>query len=114
MFLAHWCDWKHNYYAITVWYGGATVEDKSKLEKLVETASKVIGTDLPSVECIYNDRLANRTFLIMDEVTHPSHKFFNFLPSNLRLLAFKGTKRFLSSFYPAAVSHFNRNFIHKV
>ena len=44
-------------FAITVWYGSATKEDKGRLESVVKTASEIIGRQLPSVESVYSDLL---------------------------------------------------------
>ena len=39
----------------------------------------------------------------MQDEFHPAADYFQFLPSNRRLKHFKGSKRFIDSFYPHAV-----------
>ena len=73
------------------------------------SAERIIGASLPSLESIYSDRMCKRTRSIMQEEFHPAADYFQFLPSISRLKHFKGSKRFIDSFYPPAVRAFNDN-----
>ena len=39
--------------AITVWYAAATVKDKARLQRVIHSAEKVIGCNLPSLHNLY-------------------------------------------------------------
>ena len=95
--------------SITVWFGSVTQKDIRKLNSLIRTAEKIIGTGLPSLHSIYNDRTKKRTCAIIKEQCHPASHLFEFLPSGKRLRSFYGNKRFINSFYPSAVRVFNNS-----
>ena len=59
------------------------------------------------LENIYIDRMTNKTNKILNDSYHPALMHFNFLPSNRRLRAFKGCKRFTNSFFPQSVKCYN-------
>ncbi|KAK7891988.1 hypothetical protein WMY93_023951 [Mugilogobius chulae] len=42
--------------SITVWYAGATVRDRHRLQRIVRSAEKVIGCSLPSLQDLYVSR----------------------------------------------------------
>lgn len=76
--------------SITVWYNSATQADINKLSSVVRSAEKVIKTTLPSLDSIYKDRVMKRTDKILKDADHPSHHYFEFLPSGRRFRTFKG------------------------
>ena len=91
-------------FSVTVWYGGATAEDKSRLNSVVKTASRVIGCELPSLEEIHSKRMLRRATNIAKDSAHPAQPLFSRLPSGRRLRHIKArTVRFWNSFFPAAV-----------
>ena len=91
-------------FSISVWYGGATQTDKKRLERVVKTASKIIGSDLPSLESIFEKRLQARAGKIVRDAAHPAHSLFELLPSGRRYRTIKTrTQRFKKSFIPLAV-----------
>ena len=94
-------------FSITVWYDRASLNDLCKLQSVIRTSEKIIGTSLSSLESLYVSRLSKKTSKIMRDNCHPSFKYFEFLPSNRRLRCYKGNKRFVESFYPQAVKYFN-------
>ena len=94
-------------FSITVWYDRASLNDLCKLQSVIRTSEKIIGTSLSSLEALYVSRLSKKTSKIMRDSCHPSFKYFEFLPSNRRLRCYKGNKRFVESFYPQAVKYFN-------
>ena len=93
--------------SIIVWFGSASKKDVTKLQSVVRTAEKIIGTGLPSLHSIHKRRIEKRTCAIMKEQSHPTSHLFTFLPSGKRLRTFYGNKRFINSFYPSAVRIFN-------
>ena len=61
---------------IIVWYGNITAEDKARLQRIVNTASRIIGTELTSVETLYQERLLKRAESIVSDVHHPGSSNF--------------------------------------
>ena len=95
-------------FSICVWYGGASQQQKEKLDHIVSAASKIIDTDLPSLASIYTKRLRGRARKIADDASHPGHHLFELLPSGKRLRSMKTrTCRFKNSFFPQAVTNLN-------
>ena len=93
--------------SIIVWFGKINQKDLKKLEAVIRCAEKIIGTGLPSLQSIHQDRATKRTVSIMKDNHHPAHQYFKYLRSGRRLETLKGNKRFTSSFYPLAVKMFN-------
>ena len=77
------------------------------MQSVVRSAEKIINTSLPSLESIYIERMEMKTMKILRDEFHPASSYFNLLPSNRRMRAFKGCKRLTHSFFPEAVKHFN-------
>ena len=95
-------------YAITVWYGNISKAEKMSLDKIVKTASKIIGSDLPLLEVLYENRLRNKALSIIKDTAHPAFHLFETLPSGRRYRAMKtNTKRFAGSFFPKALTSLN-------
>ncbi len=93
---------------ILVWfYSRVSQRDLGKLQSVIRSAERIIGTSLPSIHSLYQERALKRVDCIMKDHSHPASVYFNFLPSGNRLLAFRGSKRFTNSFYPSAVKIFN-------
>jgi hypothetical protein len=91
-------------FSITTWYGSTSQQDKKDLDRVVATASKIVGCELPSLEQIYEKRLVNRAVSIVSDLHHPANHLFDPLPSGRRYRAIKArTERFRCSFYPRAV-----------
>ena len=91
-------------FSITVWYNNLTVDDKRKLNKIVSTASRVIGEQLPTLESIYRQRLRKRSVKIVEDPSHPAYELFDMLPSGRRFRSIKTrTNRFKNSLFPTAI-----------
>lgn len=41
---------------IAVWYGGATAQDRRALQRVVRTAQRIIGVELPAINDLYITR----------------------------------------------------------
>lgn len=93
--------------SITVWFGSAGKKEINKLDSVVRTAQKIIGTALPSLQSIFNERAKKKTICIIKDEFHPANHLFEFLRSGRRLRTFRGNKRFTNSFYPVATRIFN-------
>ncbi|XP_060782564.1 uncharacterized protein LOC132889766 [Neoarius graeffei] len=93
---------------ITVWYGGCTASCQKTLQHIVRAAEIIIGVRLPSLQDIYNTRLARRALSIAGDSTHPNHHFFSLLPSGRRLRSLRArTSRLRDSFIHQAVRMLN-------
>uniref|UniRef100_A0A3P8PS83 Reverse transcriptase domain-containing protein n=1 Tax=Astatotilapia calliptera TaxID=8154 RepID=A0A3P8PS83_ASTCA len=96
--------------SITVWYAGATIRDKQRLQRVVRSAEKVIGCRLPSLQDLYTSRTLGHAARISADPSHPGHSLFDLLPSGRRLRSIRTrTSRHKNSFFPSAVGHMNNN-----
>lgn len=95
-------------FGITVWFGNVSAEEKRQLNKVVRTASKIIGCEVPSTSEIYEARLQKKGVKILKDLSHPANCLFNFLPSQKRLRSIKSrTTRLQNSTYPQTVRLLN-------
>ncbi|XP_061908007.1 uncharacterized protein LOC133653029 [Entelurus aequoreus] len=96
--------------SITVWFPGATVQDKNRLQRIVRAAEKVIGCKLPSLQDLFSSRTRRRVGRITADSSHPGHTLFSPLPSGRRLRSIQThTSRHLNSFFPSAIRQMNNN-----
>uniref|UniRef100_A0A3B3D318 Reverse transcriptase domain-containing protein n=1 Tax=Oryzias melastigma TaxID=30732 RepID=A0A3B3D318_ORYME len=97
-------------YCITVWFGSCTVADKERLQRVVDTAQKIIGCPLPTLSDIYSARCLSRAQNIIKDSSHPGSDLFALMPSGRRYRGIKTkTNRLKNSFFPKAVSMLNSN-----
>ncbi|KAK7933319.1 hypothetical protein WMY93_004215 [Mugilogobius chulae] len=66
--------------SITVWYAGATVRGRHRLQRIVCSAEKVIGCSLPSLQDPYVSRTLGRAGRIAADPSYPGHRLFEPLP----------------------------------
>ncbi|KAK0141809.1 hypothetical protein N1851_020517 [Merluccius polli] len=71
--------------SITIWYAAATAKDKGRLQRVIRSAEKVIGCNLPSLQDLYDSRTLRRAGKIVADPSHPGRKLFETLPSGRRL-----------------------------
>ena len=91
-------------FSITVWYGSLTAGDMARLDKIVFTASKIIGARLSPLDAIYQSRSDRKVRAILSFSDHPAHRLFECLPSGRRFRSIPAkTDRFRDSFYVRAV-----------
>ena len=92
-------------FSICVWFGGISQRQRGRLDRVVKTASKIVGSELTSLTAIYKDRSKKRAGKIISDQTHPAHHLFELLPSGKRYRCIRTkTNRFRNSFYPSAVA----------
>ena len=99
-------------YSIAVRYGSATEAEKKRLQRVANTASKIIGEQfVSSVQQIYTARLRTRAQAIAGDASHPGNKYFELLPSGRRYgsVGTRSTRAF-KGFFPCAVRELN-NFL---
>ncbi|TWW62331.1 hypothetical protein D4764_04G0009780 [Takifugu flavidus] len=94
--------------SITVWYAGATVRDRLRLQRIVRAAEKVIGCRLPSIQDLEIYRSRRCAGRITADPSHPGHGLFSPLPSGRRLRSIRTkTSRYTNSFFPSAIRLLN-------
>uniref|UniRef100_A0A674MJD0 Reverse transcriptase domain-containing protein n=2 Tax=Takifugu rubripes TaxID=31033 RepID=A0A674MJD0_TAKRU len=94
--------------SITVWFAGATVRDRLRLQRVVRAAEKVIGCRLPSIQDLYISRTRRCAGRITADPSHPGHGLFSPLPSGRRLRSIRTrTSRYTNSFFPSAIRLLN-------
>ena len=95
--------------SIIIWYAAATANDKGRLQRIIRSAEKVIGCNLPSLQDLFASRTLRRAGKIVANPSHPGHKLFEVLPSGRRLRSIRTkTSRHKTSFFPAAVGLINK------
>ncbi|XP_072909543.1 uncharacterized protein [Hemitrygon akajei] len=94
--------------SIIVWFGAATKQDRTRLQRTVRTAERIIGASLPSIVDLYSSRLKKRAGNIIKDSSHPAHGLFDLLPSGRRFRSLQTkTNRHWRSFFPTAVTLLN-------
>ena len=95
-------------FSIIVWFDGITGKQKLQLNRIVKTASKIVGCSLPTLEDIHVQRVKKRSEKIIEDASHPANHLFELLPSGRRYRTLKcGTTRSRQSFFPRAVQIMN-------
>ncbi len=92
--------------SITDWYNSTTKSDLRRLRRVVQTAERVIGTTLPTLQELYSSRVSKRAVKITLDPSHPT--LFELLPSGRRYRALSTrTTRHRNSFFPQAIHLMN-------
>ena len=93
---------------ITAWYGNTTEQEKAALQRVVRSAERTLGGQLPSLDTIYTQRCKAKTDRILKDPSHPGHRLFCLLRSGRRYrsLEAKGG-RLWNSFFHRAMRYLN-------
>uniref|UniRef100_A0A8C1U9X7 Reverse transcriptase domain-containing protein n=1 Tax=Cyprinus carpio TaxID=7962 RepID=A0A8C1U9X7_CYPCA len=67
--------------SITVWFSSATKSDLRRLQRIVRTAERIIGTTLLTLQEQHSSRVSKRASKITLDPSHPAHSLFELLPS---------------------------------
>ncbi|KAG7482031.1 hypothetical protein JOB18_011216 [Solea senegalensis] len=87
----------------------ATAKDKGRLQRVIRSAEKVIGCNLPSLQVLFASRTLRRAGKIMADPSHPGQKLFESLPSGRRPPSIRTrTSRNKKIFFPSAPSLINK------
>ena len=90
------------------WFGHLTVKNKTKLARVVNQASKIVGTKQPQLCDIHQKALSRKATQILHDKTHPLNHCFRYLRSGRRLeVPFARKNIYKKSFIPSAVSVLN-------
>ncbi|KAM6974282.1 uncharacterized protein LKV04_015920 [Tautogolabrus adspersus] len=86
-------------YCITAWYSGCTLENRKSLQRIIRTAERITGSQLPRLEDIHRTRCTRKATAIIRDITHPGHTMFTPLPSGKRYrVLYAHTTRLRNSF----------------
>ncbi|KAG5267932.1 hypothetical protein AALO_G00227580 [Alosa alosa] len=64
--------------------GSCTEYNRKALQRIVNTAGRIIGASLPSLKDIYTTHLTPKATKIVSDANHPAHNLFDLLPSGKR------------------------------
>jgi hypothetical protein len=93
---------------IAVWGGSCTEYNRKALQRIVNTAGRIIGASLPSLKDIYTTHLTRKATKIVSDASHPAHNLFDLLPSGKRYRSLRSrTTRLTNSFIHQAVRMLN-------
>ena len=91
-------------FSITVWYAGSTVADRKRLQRVIKSAEKTIGSPLHPLDDIASSRCISRTRRIIRDHLHPGHHLLSLLPSGRRYRRLKSRiNRLNNRFFPWAI-----------
>ena len=96
--------------SIMVWFGNMTDADRNSLSRVIRTARRLTGVDLPDLRAIFYCRMKSRIHKVIADPSHPAFTFFELLPSGKRYrsLGYSGmSARTSNSLYPTAVRVLN-------
>ncbi len=94
--------------SITVWFSSATKSDLRRLQRVVLTAERIIGTTFPTLQELYSSRVSKRAGKTTLDSSHPAHSLFELLPSGRRYRALSTRMaRHRNSFFPQAIHLMN-------
>ena len=71
-------------YSFTSWFGSSKAYEQQQLNRIVKTASRIIGVPLPLLMVVYQQRCTRRAIAIIKDIHHPSHSLFSLLRSEER------------------------------
>ena len=71
-------------YCICVWFSSCTAAERKALQQVVNSAQKIIGCPLPSLEELCNTRCLKKATKISKDPSHPGNEHFVLLRSGKR------------------------------
>ena len=93
---------------ITAWYGNTSMQDRKALQRVVRSAERTLGGQLPNLNNIYTKRCKTRTSSILRDPSHPNNRLFTQLRSGNRYRSLMAkTERLRKSFFPQAIRYLN-------
>lgn len=95
-------------YCICVWFLSCTAAERNALQRVVNSAQKIIGCPLPSLQELYSSRCLKKAVKILKDPSHPGNEHFVRLRSGRRFKTmYTRTNRLKFSFFPRAISALN-------
>ena len=96
-------------FSIIVLFPASTTQDRKKLNSIIKTCEKLIGTKLARIEDVFEARANRKLEMILKDPYHPSNKYFEKLTSGIRLKCLKGNDRFVKSTFGSLIKLQNKN-----
>ena len=82
---------------IVSWFGHLSVRDKTRLSRIVNMCSRLVGVRFTELGDLYKQALRRKGLSILKDPSHPLHDRFQYLPSGRRLLVPRAKKIYLRS-----------------
>ena len=96
-------------YNLVCFYGNCTQQNKDRLDRVRRVAQRIIGADLSSLSCIFEERMLSKAQKIMNDQSHPLNEHYTFNRSGIRLRVPRTNRtRFRQSFVPTSIHMFNQ------
>ena len=93
---------------MAMWYGNLNVKGRTKLQRIVNLASKIIGKRQKQLSCIYIKVILKKAVKIANDPSHPLCRELELLPSGRRYKVPKANRNlFKHSFIPNAIKALN-------
>ncbi|KAK0145089.1 hypothetical protein N1851_016021 [Merluccius polli] len=87
-----------------------TMAHRKAPPRVINTAQRIIGHPLPSLQDLYSIRCLRKARSILKDSSHPGHRVFQLLPSGRRFRMLKTrTNRIRDGFYDRAIALLNEN-----
>ena len=94
---------------ISSWYSSLSTKHKTKLSRIVNQASKIIGSPQTQISELFNRSVIRKATLITEDPSHPLHHSFQLLPSGRRYKVPLARKNvYKKSFIPTAITTLNK------
>ena len=95
-------------FSFICWYTSLSMEDKKKVDRVVNVCGKIVGESQESLSVLYQKRCLQKAKCIISDDTHALNPKFDLLPSGRRYREpFFRLKRTKNSFIPQAVKLLN-------
>ena len=95
-------------YFLICWGGSLSVKNRVLLDRVVRSASKTIGSTLPTVDELYETYIMKKTRDILKDTSHPLHEFYYVAQSGCRYISERTrTNRYRNTFLPTSVRLLN-------
>ena len=95
-------------YCMGVWFWSCTTEERKALQRVINSAQRIIGCPLTPLSDLANSRCLKKAHSILEDPSHPGHCHFQLMRSGRRYRGIGArTNRLKNSFYPKAVTVLN-------
>ena len=101
-------------YCMAAWFGSLSVQLKTRIAKIVNTAMKVIGkSDPQTLQTIFEKKVLRLAQGVMSDLSHILFSEYEMLPSGRRLRACRPkSNRYKNSFLPNSIALLNKQPVH--
>ncbi len=93
-----------------VWYSGLSSDNIRKLNRIIKSASRLVGADVKQLNSLCNSAMEKKFLTIVSENDHPLHSSVTFNRSGRIRNPRVNTNRFRNSFLPSAIRQYNNSF----